>query len=252
MGGLFPNRSVEEGFSIMMSCAEEDHPGACFQVARSLLHGTACRRNVKLAKTWAQKSLDLRFSRAADLLVEIESAKEDPIPSLSLFGPLMSAPDRNLLSFKVTPLEPVEAETLETRMLDAFSIFGSSNASFIVGSCYLLGNFGFPVDPSKSLQLFMKASADNDSALHNLGVFYLTGMGVDYDIPKGLLYLKRAAEAGNCLSALILAHCHRSGAGVPEDQKHAERYLEESKEIDDRETLKPLLQKLIKKIKNKS
>lgn len=67
-----------------------------------------------------------------------------------------------------------------------------------------------------------KAEKGSVEAMHNLGAYYLKGMGTAANVQEGVKWFTKAAEAGRKESQLILSQLYERGAyGVPRDSKKA-------------------------------
>ena len=79
-------------------------------------------------------------------------------------------------------------------------------------------------EAQKNIFILTKEKAENGSveAMHNLGAYYLKGMGTAANAQEGLKWFTKAAEAGRKESQLLLSQLYEKGAyGVAQDSKRA-------------------------------
>lgn len=77
-----------------------------------------------------------------------------------------------------------------------------------------------------ALEWFQKSAAQNNkNALFTLGMIYLEGQGVFKDAPKGISYLKQAADLGDYSAMRELGFAYLLGNGTVKDYSEAYRWL---------------------------
>lgn len=75
------------------------------------------------------------------------------------------------------------------------------------------------------------AKKEHVEAQYQLGMLYLSGMGVKQDTGQGIRWLEEAANNGSYLAANELGQIYLSGKGVDIDEKEAVKWLELATEI---------------------
>jgi hypothetical protein len=122
--------------------------------------------------------------------------------------------------------------------------------------CYLQGGSGFPPD-SRRAEYYSKrygVYADDDTAegitkraqlgdpnaQFRLGCMLLSGTGAEHDPPKGIYWLKQAADNGHAAALFDLGCCYYSGNGVPEDKVTAVLMFRKAAEKGDLDALNNL------------
>ena len=69
--------------------------------------------------------------------------------------------------------------------------------------------------------------------MYNLGVCYMSGIGVKKDLKKGIKLYERAAEKGITSAMYNLASCYINGVGVKKDPQKGMELLERAAELGD-------------------
>ncbi len=70
---------------------------------------------------------------------------------------------------------------------------------------------------------------------NNVGMFYLTGMGVPKDVAEGVKWLRKAADRGHEAAQRNMGIMYLQGIGVPQDRAEAIRWLRKAAEKGDDE-----------------
>ena len=85
-------------------------------------------------------------------------------------------------------------------------------------------------DYKSAFDLFSRAAALGDeTAMYQLGRFYLKGMHVEQDYEKAAEWFQKAVENGEgCFAELSLAKCYHTGKGVPKDEEKARELLSQA------------------------
>ncbi len=97
----------------------------------------------------------------------------------------------------------------------------------VMGWFYETGNQIEGVQLEAAYQWYEKAALEGNSDQGNLalGRFYLNGMVVQKDIPKGLRFLELAYSLGNIEAGILLGYHYVHGVGVTMNLAKAEEYL---------------------------
>ncbi len=87
----------------------------------------------------------------------------------------------------------------------------------LMGVAHFYGLTG-TIDYEKAFAATQKAAqANNITAMHNLGIFYHNGFGVEQDLAKGTQWFIQSAEAGYADAMDNLGSSYRSGQGIEKD-----------------------------------
>lgn len=78
--------------------------------------------------------------------------------------------------------------------------------------------FSLGVSAQKASDYRQAAEAGNMTALANLGVCYLDGLGVEPDYRKAVACFRKAAAQDIPAACYNLANCYYKGQGVPQDR----------------------------------
>ena len=98
---------------------------------------------------------------------------------------------------------------------------GDPKAMFHLGYNYDDGEFGFPQDSAKALELFIRAGELGcDKAYNNVGYAYLNGNGVEIDEKKADHYFKLAAIGGNEVARYNLGSVEEDAGNINRALKH--------------------------------
>ncbi|NRB32955.1 MAG: sel1 repeat family protein [Rhizobiaceae bacterium] len=129
---------------------------------------------------------------------------------------------------------------LGQKWLQRASDGGHGDAAFQLGAHQLLHSDR----PEESVLHFKRAALlGNSMAQHQMGMIYLGGIFATADVDKALYWLRRAADSGSGMTALILGMLHERGLkgvdqnickalhwydlgkqlGMPEGARHSER-----------------------------
>lgn len=90
---------------------------------------------------------------------------------------------------------------------------------------YVNGNY-----PAAYEQWLPLAQQGDRDALHNLGILFLEGRGVEQNTGQAVSLLERAAELGSVSSALELAGLYEAGRLVPQDAAKAAEWYRQAAE----------------------
>jgi TPR repeat protein len=86
---------------------------------------------------------------------------------------------------------------------------------------------GIPRNPTKAIELYKKAAAQNVVAAElQLGEIYLHGDVVPPDFAQAKAYLKQAAYHGDARAAMLLGQMYRLGLGMSADSIEAYAWSE--------------------------
>jgi len=91
---------------------------------------------------------------------------------------------------------------------------------------------GHPPDPNRAANL-LQLSADSQGHIEAqalLGAMLLVGDGITRNLPRGISYLKAAANAGSSYAAWKMALCLKNGLGALRDTKEAEKWFDKAAE----------------------
>ena len=110
---------------------------------------------------------------------------------------------------------------------------GEPSAEFILGTLY---SDGIKPNARQAVKwYFAAASGGNVRAMHNLGVAFLSGQGVERDPAAASNWFHRAANAGYRDSAFDLAVLYERGDGVPQNAHEALRWYDKASSAGDLE-----------------
>jgi len=120
---------------------------------------------------------------------------------------------------------------------------GDAVAQFNLGKCYAIGE-GVEQDMSKAVMWIRKAAEQGFvDAQGALGGFYAVGRGVEKDSEEAVKWFHRAAEQGDDKAQCALGSCYVFGEGVEKNIDEATRWLRKAAEQGDA-TAQEALQKL--------
>ena len=107
---------------------------------------------------------------------------------------------------------------------------GNSDAMFMLGLCYELGN-GVRQDYHRAVDWYERAAAlDDATAQERLGDLYAEGIGVALDKVESAKWYRKAAENGNMDAKARLGVCYIVGEGVTENNEYGMQLLKEAAE----------------------
>lgn len=107
---------------------------------------------------------------------------------------------------------------------------GSQEANTLLACCYKNG-LGIQADANQAIQLLQKAADSNVlDAQVLLGTALLIGDNAPRSIPRGIAFLKNAAQEGNSCAQWKLALCYKNGMGIMRDTREAEKWFIKSAE----------------------
>ncbi|CAD7289761.1 Secretory immunoglobulin A-binding protein EsiB [Campylobacter majalis] len=79
----------------------------------------------------------------------------------------------------------------------------------------------------KAFDLFLRqANNQNDLAMYELGLLYLSGKGTQKDFAQAMYYFTKAAEYENTTAMIAAGQMHEFGLGVKTDTKKALKFYE--------------------------
>ena len=118
-----------------------------------------------------------------------------------------------------TPV-PTSIEEINERLQKRVEV-GDAEAIFTLGCFYHHGEFGFPQDYNKALELFVRAGdLGHSDAYSNIGCAYGYGRGVDIDKEKANHYYNLAAIGGNVISRYNLGNNEKRAGNINRALKH--------------------------------
>lgn len=105
-------------------------------------------------------------------------------------------------------------------------------AAYLLGQCYLFGNFSVPLDPKKAVHYYEVASTNADTADVSsdshfmLGFIYATGLfgQVEKNQGKAMLHYTSAADMGHIRAAMCLGYRYYCGTSVERNEDLALYY----------------------------
>eukprot|EP00956_Cyclotella_meneghiniana_P024510 scaffold49309_cov48-Cyclotella_meneghiniana.AAC.4 len=101
------------------------------------------------------------------------------------------------------------------RLFERIEKYNDPEAILMLGFCYEFGDNGFPVDHTKAVELYKRASELGCAVAHyHLGIVYRLGRGVDQDRKKTIHHFQIAAMMGHVLAR------HNLGAMELANGKH--------------------------------
>lgn len=119
-------------------------------------------------------------------------------------------------------------------ILDAASK-GSPDALWFAGKCYRDGSNGVKRDMGKAFDSFYKAvKLGNDSALCDLGMCYMKGLGTKTDHTEAYRYLEIAERNGIIGASRVIGDMYANGIDVKYNPEYAMMYYEKAEQDGDR------------------
>jgi len=114
---------------------------------------------------------------------------------------------------------------------------GHARAQCDLGSFYLHGTTGMPVDPTEAekaeaVKWFRKA-VEQGVGMIDLGMCYRNGDGVPEDKAEALRWFRKAADNGTPNAMYLVGWCYFEGLGVPQDKEEAVRWYRKAAELGD-------------------
>ena len=107
---------------------------------------------------------------------------------------------RNYCPFCNEP-DPTTDDEWNKKLFERIDKFNDPQAIQMLGCCYNSGNYGFPLNHKKAVELFKRASdLGSDAAHYNLGNSYSLGRGLDQDCKKAAHHYQIAAMMGHQLA----------------------------------------------------
>jgi len=101
------------------------------------------------------------------------------------------------------------------RLEERIKKYNDPEAFHVLGFYYEFGNNGYPVDHTKAVELYKRASElGSASGHHSLGKIYRLGRGVDQDMKKSIHHYQMAAMMGHVTAR------HNLGADEMDNGKH--------------------------------
>jgi len=95
---------------------------------------------------------------------------------------------------------------------------GSPDAALTLGYYYLKGQYGFPIDSTKALELFEQAGrAGHIDGQYNAGLAYMRGEGTSIDLKKAYSWFLKAARQNDKGAQYNVAVMLLAGDGVAPD-----------------------------------
>jgi uncharacterized protein len=102
------------------------------------------------------------------------------------------------------------------------------------------------IDYTKVIALYKKASElEEPNAMHNLGLCYFNGDGVQKDLSKAYEYFFRAANLGHAESMFKIGWSYLEGDGLSQSKTEAIQWLDKAK-VCGHDEAEQLLEKLNK------
>jgi len=106
---------------------------------------------------------------------------------------------------------------------------GCSECDWELSNIYGFGKGGVPIDKEESFKWALKgAERGHPIAQHNVGDFYLEGVGVEKNPEQARYWLTKAAEQGFAHSEWLLATLYLKGVGGPPNRDEALKWLTKS------------------------
>ncbi|GLR89752.1 SEL1-like repeat protein [Bradyrhizobium iriomotense] len=117
----------------------------------------------------------------------------------------------------------------------AFELFNKAaaenedNAITRIGWMYENGK-GVPLDYTKAMEWYMKASDRNAEAQERIGILYFYGWGVKQDNATAATWIHKSANQGLAGAQSVLGSMYLEGLGVPQDFAEAMRWFRRAAE----------------------
>ena len=170
-------------------------------------------------------------AKAYDLGIGV---KEDKHKAASLYREAMNQGNKrakhNLALLFVTENGDLSDKPTGIQMLQELADEGEAVSIYSLGGCYMNGQ-GVTQDIDKSLELYHTASNMGlGIATYSIAAYYYNEC---HDIETGMMYCEKAAEQGFALAASILEQVYEEGLGVEKDMDKAVIYLKRAAELGD-------------------
>ncbi|KAJ3019765.1 ERAD-associated protein, partial [Thoreauomyces humboldtii] len=112
------------------------------------------------------------------------------------------------------------------KILRKLSELGVQEAHEVLGNMYLFGKYQHPRNALKAFDHYHILSQDfgSPSGQRMVGLMYATGVGVERDYAKALLYLSFASIAGDTVAEQVLGYWHIMGIATPQNCDEAAYY----------------------------
>ena len=134
-------------------------------------------------------------------------------------GCISSLP-RGICPFCNTPV-PQNNEEHQKRLLERINKYNDPEAMNSLGNFYYLGQIGLPVDHSKAVELYRRASELDLAEGHsNLGDAYDDGLGVEMEKKKAIHHRQIASMMGNVNDRCHLAYDEADNGNVDRAARH--------------------------------
>ena len=133
--------------------------------------------------------------------------------------------DPNFCMHILDPFKHIEEEA-ELASLRQRAEAGDTEEMYKLALAYRDGEYGIAKDLKQSFTWLSKAAElDHVASIGLCGYCYLRGMGVDKDVPTGLVMVGQAAALGSEHACCLLGHAYKLGKfGLPKDAAKATKW----------------------------
>jgi len=199
------------------ACKLVKYCGVDCQVAHRRMHKKACR--IKAAELFdAQLFAQPSAREDCPICMQMMPLETSGRGYQSCCGKFICAGCVFSLTRDCCPFCNAQAPTTDEwnkRLFERVEKYNDAHAITILGKCYESGDSGFPLDHTKAVELYKRASELGCAVAHcHLGNSYRVGRGVDKDRKKATHHYQMAAMMGNVFSR------HNLGSIEWENGKH--------------------------------
>ena len=117
------------------------------------------------------------------------------------------------------------AEVMKYNTTSAYASNGDKVAQYNLGLCFMSG-LGVPKDQVQAVSWWRKSAAQGFApAMYNLGYCYMNALGIKADLVAGVSWYRKSAELGHVPAMCNLGICYEEGTGVALDTSQALKWL---------------------------
>jgi len=117
------------------------------------------------------------------------------------------------------------AEVMKYNTTSAYASNGDKVAQYNLGLCFMSG-LGVPKDQLQAVSWWRKSAAQGFApAMYNLGYCYMNALGIKADLVAGVSWYRKSAELGHVPAMCNLGICYEEGTGVAVDTSQALKWL---------------------------
>lgn len=187
--GLGVGKDINVAVSWYQKAAQQNHPEAAFVLCIAYAKGQGVQADRELSDQWLRKAADLGSINALNGLASIHYRKQEFSEALAWYQKAAAKND--------------------------------ADAQFNIGNIYNRGK-GVPQNEPEAIKWFALAAVQNDDrAQYDLGVIHMNRK----DFATGVVWLKKAAEAGNSYAQSDLGRAYFLGSGVAENKAEGFKWV---------------------------